>query len=530
MKSYFAIFVIAVLSATVLTPLLRRLCQRWGLVDESRDSRRVHVTPTPRLGGIAIFASVVIALSGLLLIHNNLTAALHADIRKMIAFLVCATLVLLIGVYDDTRGANAVVKFISLGAVAVLFYALGGRIQSVAIPFVGPVGLPAVIGLSVTLIWLVGITNAFNLIDGVDGLAAGSALFSSLVIIVISLMQSNSYATVVALALAGALAGFLRYNFNPASIFLGDSGALLIGFSLAALSIQGSQKSTTAVALAIPILAFGLPVVDTAVTIARRLLSGKPIFSGDREHIHHMLLARGWSQRRVAVVLYGVSAAFGLLAMLFVGAKNPVMSVVLFVVGIVVVTAVGHLRYHEVDELKASVKRNIGERRVRAANNIRVRRASRALANATTVGQLFDGLLEMLEFDQFVYATVQLSQPDGAEICARAFDLSKSAASMRGAEFREGRIHWSWQRDGLSAADIVGSDQYWALRLPLSTNGTAVGYMNLYRALNGEPMRLDINYLCDMFRPQLAESAVRVFASVSRDSAKHFLAGVGSAR
>src|SRR4029077_7800363 len=173
-----------------------------------------------------------------------------------------------------------------------------------------------------TLVWIVGIANAFNLIDGIDGLACGSALFSSLVLLILSLIHGRVMVTAIALVLTGALAGFLRYNFNPASIFLGDSGSLFVGFSLAALSLQGSQKSSTAVAVAIPILAFGLPVVDTSVSIARRFLSGKPIFQGDREHIHHMLLERGWSQRRVALVLYGVSALFGLLAMLFVNSGN----------------------------------------------------------------------------------------------------------------------------------------------------------------------------------------------------------------
>src|SRR4030095_8924027 len=161
----------------------------------------------------------------------------------------------------------------------------------------------------------------------------------------------NVWVTVVALALSGALAAFLRYNFNPASIFLGDSGALFVGFTLASLSVQGSQKASTAVAVAIPLFACGLAVVDTGVTIARRLLNGKPVFEGDREHIHHMLLARGWSQRQVALTLYGVCAAFGLLALLFVSNVKSTSGLILFVVSVAIVLAVGHLRYHEVDEI-----------------------------------------------------------------------------------------------------------------------------------------------------------------------------------
>src|SRR6267378_983107 len=296
MKTYFALFLISATASLGFTPLLRRLCERYRLVDEPQDNRRVHLKAVPRLGGVAIFVSLLIPLSVLLLLNNLLTQ----------------------GVYDDLSGANAKVKFAGLTGVATLFYLLGGRIVTLSIPFVGGVTLHPILGFVLTLIWIVGIANAFNLIDGVDGLASGSALFSSLVLLSVSLIQGRALVAVIALVLTGALAGFLRYNFNPASIFLGDSGSLFVGFSLAALSIQGSQKASTAVAVAIPILAFGVPVVDTGVTIARRLLSGKPIFKGDREHIHHMLLARGWSQRRVVLVLYAVSAAFGLLAMLSV--------------------------------------------------------------------------------------------------------------------------------------------------------------------------------------------------------------------
>ena len=397
MKTYFALFLISACASLTLTPLLRRFCERYQLLDEPQGDRRVHQKAVPRLGGVAIFLSLGIALSVLPLVNNLLTQTLRPDLREIVVFLVCGFLVLMLGVYDDLRGANAAVKFAGLSAVTVLFYVLGGRIEGLSIPFVGNVTLHPILGFLLTLVWVVGIANAFNLIDGVDGLASGSALFSSLVLLTVSLIQGKALVAVIALVLTGALAGFLRYNFNPASIFLGDSGSLFVGFALAALSIQGSQKASTAVAVAIPILAFGLPMVDTSVAIARRFLSGKPIFQGDREHIHHMLLERGWSQRRVALVLYGVSALFGLLAMLFVNSGNSLTAVVLFVVGAAVVLALGKLRYHEVDELRASVKRNIGERRVRAANNLRMRRACQAVSSASTLDELFDGVLEVLE-------------------------------------------------------------------------------------------------------------------------------------
>ena len=254
---------------------------------------------------------------------------------------------------------------------------------------------------------------------------------------------------VVTLVLCGALAGFLRYNFNPASIFLGDSGALFVGFLLAALSVVGVQKATTAVAVITPILAFGLPVVDTGVTMARRIISGRPVFQGDGEHIHHMLLARGWSQRRVVLILYAVCAVFGLLAAVSTKTSSPLTGLVLFVISVAVIVGVGQLRYHEVDELRAGVKRTVGDRRIRVANNIRVRRAGLALSKAVTLNDLFEAVRQMLEFEEFAYANVQLGQPGRADLNERAFKASEQRRPQQRMEFSNGRVVWSWKRKGV---------------------------------------------------------------------------------
>ena len=282
------------------------------------------------------------------LLDNLLTKSLNRT-DLFLTFLP-GSLVFLLGVYDDIRGTNAVVKFVALGMIASLFFWMGGRVDALSVPFVGSVHLPSIVSYVVTVLWLVGIANAFNLIDGMDGLASGAALFASLVILVLSVTQTRPLMIVVALVLCGSLAGFLRYNFSPASIFLGDSGALFVGFMLASLSVQGTQKAATAVAVVVPILAFGFPVVDTMMTMGRRLVSRRPIFEGDNEHIHHMLLARGWSQRKAALVLYGVCASFGLAAVIFPATGSKMTGVVLFVISVAVIIAVGHLRYHEVDE------------------------------------------------------------------------------------------------------------------------------------------------------------------------------------
>jgi UDP-GlcNAc:undecaprenyl-phosphate GlcNAc-1-phosphate transferase len=527
MKTYFALFLISASASLILTPLLRRFCERYRLLDEPQDDRRVHQKAVPRLGGVAIFLSLVVALSLLPLVRNLLTQTLRPELRAITAFLICGFLVLLLGVYDDLRGANATLKFAGLAAVTVLFYFLGGRIEGLSIPLVGNVVLHPVLGFVLTVVWVVGIANAFNLIDGVDGLASGSALFSSLVLLTVSLIQGNAPVAVMALVLSGALVGFLRYNFNPASIFLGDSGSLFVGFSLAALSVQGSQKASTAVAVAIPILAFGLPMVDTSVAVARRFLSGKPIFEGDREHIHHMLLERGWSQRRVVLVLYGVCAMFGLAAMMFVNSGNGLTAVVLFVVGAAVVLALGKLRYHEVDELRASVKRNIGERRARAANNLKMRRACQAVSAAATLDALFEGVREVLESGQFVYAAAELSCNGHLEVNELALALAEQNQSMCTAAINEGRIQWTWKRDDFKDVDVPDSDRFWAMRFPLAGEQGALGYLNLYRQFDTEVLLFDVNYLTAVFQPAMAKAVERILLNAQESRPRHLKASAG---
>jgi len=302
------------------------------------------------------------------------------------------------------------------------------------------------------------------------------------VILGVSVSQDRTLTIVVALVLCGALAGFLRYNFNPASIFLGDSGALFTGFLLAALSVLGTQKATTAVAIVVPILAFGFPVVDTTMTMGRRLLSRKPVFEGDNEHIHHMLLARGWSQRRAALVLYGVCALFGLVALIFPATGSKLTGFMLFVISVAVIIAVGHLRYHEVDELRAGVKRTVADRRLRVANNIRVRRSALAVSKASHADEMFAAVRQLLDSGEFSFARAEVGPPGRR------------------------RVYWSWPDE------VEPSAGDWSIRLPLVKDGVDWGWLSFYRSVQSEPLLVDMNYLTDLFRREFTDAAARIFA------------------
>jgi len=267
----------------------------------------------------------------------------------------------------------------------------------------------------------------------------------------------------------------------------------------------------------VPILAFGFPVVDTVMTMGRRMISRKPVFQGDNEHIHHMLLARGWSQRRVALVLYGVCAAFGLLALMFPATGSKLTGFMLFVVSVAVIIALGHLRYHEVAEIRAGVKRTVGERRLRVANNIRVRRAALAVSKASDLHELFEAMKHMLDFGEFTFANAQVGQAGRAEINERAFEASLQRHPKQALEFRHGRVYWSWSKQVIDIEN--GRDEacrscgQWSFRLPLVKDGIEWGWLNFYHNLGGEALLVDTNYLSDLLRREFTDAAARIFAA-----------------
>ena len=320
------------------TPVVIRLARRLGAMDQPSD-RRIHATPTPRIGGVAVFLGF---LAGLL-VAAHAAGILFTVSRVEIywsGFAIAATAMLLVGLFDDVRGLSFKWKFGFQIALAILIWFCGFRIEVITHPFGGKLDL-FWLAFPVTLLWIVGVTNAVNLIDGLDGLAAGIALIITGSVAVIAFDMGRLGVTAASVALAGSLLGFLIFNFNPAKIFLGDSGSLFLGFVLAVTSIRGSQKGPTAVAILVPLLIFGLPLMDTCLAVFRRLFrlghlgtqSHKPvrymlqncsqIFLPDRGHVHHQLLDLGMSHRGAVLTLYLVGAVLSFSALAVVILHSP---------------------------------------------------------------------------------------------------------------------------------------------------------------------------------------------------------------
>jgi UDP-GlcNAc:undecaprenyl-phosphate GlcNAc-1-phosphate transferase len=360
MRTALVAFLISMLSGTVLTPIVRRLAHRFGVLDHARSSRKVHGQPIPRLGGIAIVIAFFAPLVALLLFQTEVGHLFLAEREHVIGLFVGGIIIALLGLYDDLRGANAWKKFLVQFAVVGMLYALGFRIEEIANPMGDPIKL-GWFSLPFTMLWTVGVINAMNLIDGLDGLAGGVALVAVITTFLVSIQRGHPLMMLFSSALAGAIVGFLFYNFNPASIFMGDTGSMFLGFVLASTAIQTNQKASTAVAVLIPGIALGLPIMDTLLAIARRAIRGRPLFQADREHIHHRLMALGLSHRQTVLVLYGLCLLLGAAALILTYASSGQAALLLLVLALIAVgflRALGYMRFDRVSASVADRKRN----------------------------------------------------------------------------------------------------------------------------------------------------------------------------
>jgi UDP-GlcNAc:undecaprenyl-phosphate/decaprenyl-phosphate GlcNAc-1-phosphate transferase len=323
----------------VLTPVFRDIFRHFGFLDHPDQGRKTHGSPIPRAGGIAIVVSCVSSF----LIVQLATGIIGSHLVLVWKILPAAALMFVVGLIDDLWGLKPWQK-------------LSGQIVAAAVACWSGILILDIVGvheqawwtIPVTILWLLACSNAFNLVDGMDGLATGVGLFATVTIFVAALLQHNIPLAMATVSLAGCLLGFLRYNFHPASVFLGDSGSLVIGFVLGCYGIIWTQKSATFLGLTAPLMALAIPLFDVSLAIARRLLRTQPIFSADRGHIHHRLLDRGMSPRRVVLLLYGVSGLVAVFSLFqSFSHSNRIASVIVLLFCVVAWAGIQYLGYIE---------------------------------------------------------------------------------------------------------------------------------------------------------------------------------------
>jgi UDP-GlcNAc:undecaprenyl-phosphate GlcNAc-1-phosphate transferase len=482
MGSYLLVFCVAALATILWMPPVMHFGRWLGAVDDTRSP------PVPRVGGWAILLGQAISLALVGIVFAPTGRTLLAAPESLKPVIAGAVGIFLLGAADDVRPLGAGTKLGIQVLIALAVYFLGVRVEVVSVPF-GNIAVAPVLSAVITVLWLVGVANAFNLLDGADGVAAGSAFFAATAVFMMSVALGHPAIGLIAAALAGGMLGFLPFNFPPAKAFLGDSGSLVAGFLLAGLAVEGSTKGPTLVAIAVPLVAFAVPMFDTTITLIRRLVRGRPLFERDQSHVHHRLAQVGLAPRQVALTIYAVSAGVALLSMLFLNPSARSYGVGLAILGAGVWITARYLRLHEINEL-ARLARKGALQPKRIAVNVGLRRAAERLEAVSRFEDILAGL-EMLfagaEFDEVVF--VAWVGPDRRGT-SRAWRL------MNGT-FTEG---WPPR-----------ARDEWEVTCPFEGNGWA-GELRLRRRLGRRTLLLDFNLLLEVVQPALTEAARQVEA------------------
>jgi len=458
----------AFLIALVVTPISRDVFRSYGVVDRPDAKRKVHRYPIPRVGGLAIAISYLVAY---VVVRPDEGSPLAQQLSLVWRLLPGAALAFAVGMLDDLFNLRAWWKLVGqLGAAGLACWS-GVRILSIA-----GASTEAWWNLPLTMLWLLVCMNAFNLVDGLDGLAAGVGLFATLTVFAAALMAHSMPLAVATFPLAGALLGFLCYNFNPATIFLGDSGSLLIGYLLGCYAVIWSNKSATLLGMTAPLMALSIPLLDVALAIVRRFLRRQPIFTADRGHIHHRLLDRGLHPRKVVLVLYalcGLAAAFSLLQ----GLLHSLTGALIILFGVFIVLGIQYLGYAEFDLAGKLLFSGEFQRTVGAQIELRKFRATLAVADSP----------------------------------AACWEVIREALAKFG--FQQARLCISGEVFEYSGVEpeVPG----WTIRVPLS-NG---GYANLTRAFESNVLPMTVAPFVDVLRQSLNQKFPEATAAESAPAA-----------
>ena len=344
-------FVLAFVVTFVTTPYTIKIAKKVGAVDIPKDERRMHKKSMPKFGGPAVILGFLVSTIYLLIVISmektiNLFGV-EEYWKKLLGFLVGIGIISAFCVVDDIKTIKPITKLIGQILAGIAAVVAGIRIEGVTLPFLNFPEMHQVTSVILTIAWVVIVTNAINLIDGLDGLSSGISVISAVSLLIIFVLNGSSMVSVILItALAGALVGFLPFNFSPAKTFIGDTGSNFLGYALAIISILGSAKTYTAAVIVLPLIVLGLPIFDTLFAIIRRIIRGKSIkavFKADKGHLHHKLVARGYNQKQAVLILYGISAIFGIFAVIL--CDSGIWKALSFLLIVIVAIASGYKNF-----------------------------------------------------------------------------------------------------------------------------------------------------------------------------------------
>lgn len=476
MTSIIGIFLLSLIFSLIITPIVINIAVKYNIVDIP-SKRKVHIVPIPRAGGVAIFLAFYIALA----IAQFYPTAIFMQLKdpQLTLLFTGGLFIFFLGLWDDIKGLDSRFKFIVQILIACFAYSGGISISNIGITDnavnLGWASLP------LTVFWFLLIINAINLIDGLDGLAGGISLFSSIILLIICLNMNQLLIALSFAALAGSILGFLRYNFNPASIFMGDSGSYFIGYMLAGLSIMGTLKGSTAVSILIPVIAMGLPLLDTVFSTIRRFLLGQKIFSPDKKHLHHQLLALGLNQRKAVLILYGICIMLGILSILSIHAKDESIALILIVIGAITflgIRKLGYINYFGMNKIHhwlTDIGDEIGiSRERRSFLNLQIE-----INESKSIHDLWKNICHAINRMEFDMAEIHLY--------CRIPGLSNSQVFQKRDEFNGNSMTWS--RNGFELNQNLCEECFLKMELPLiNRKGQSYGHLWLVKDLQRDEL------------------------------------------
>ncbi len=346
-------FILAFIVAFMATPYTIKLAKKIGAVDVPKDERRMHKRAMPKFGGPAVILGFLVSVIYLLIVMSlEDTIILNGPENygmKLIGLFLGIVIISITCIIDDIKTIKPIVKLSGQLLAAIVAVAFGIRIESINVSIIQAPELGEILSTIVTIVWIVGVTNSINLIDGLDGLSSGISVISAISLLIIFLLNGSAMVPIILItALAGALVGFLPFNFAPAKTFIGDTGSNFLGYTISIIAILGMAKTYTLAVIILPLIVLGLPIFDTLWAIIRRLIKGKSIkaiFKADKGHLHHRIVARGFSQKQAVLILYGISATFGIFAIIFF--DSGIWKALSFLMMVIVAIGLGYRNFQE---------------------------------------------------------------------------------------------------------------------------------------------------------------------------------------
>ena len=346
-------FLLAFIIAFMTTPYMIKIAKKVGAVDIPKDKRRMHKKEMPKFGGPAVILGFLVSVIYLIIVMSmehtiNLFDSEQYGM-KLLGMFLGIVVISIVCIVDDIKTIKPWMKLFGQTIAAIIVVAFGVRINDITLPFLNFPEINEILSIIITIGWIIGVTNAINLIDGLDGLSSGISVISAVSLLIIFVLNGSPLISIVLItALAGALVGFLPFNFAPAKTFIGDTGSNFLGFSLSIISILGMAKTYTIAVIVLPLIVLGLPIFDTLWAIIRRLIRGKSIkaiFKADKGHLHHKIVARGFSQKQAVLILYGISATFGIFAVILL--DSGIWKAVSFLLMVIVALGLGYRNFQE---------------------------------------------------------------------------------------------------------------------------------------------------------------------------------------